>query len=163
MISFHIGDASDPGIRYRYAIVHVLSDKGAYNAGFAKTVARRYPSACRRFQALDSYPLGSVQWVGVGRDLPGQYAWWDRWVVNMVAQRGLRSATNPHPLDLDALHNCLLDVAAGNEPTIVMPRIGCGLAGGNWAEVEPIVDATIGHLDVRVFDPTPGMKNTRGT
>lgn len=153
MISFHQGDATDPGIRYRYAIVHILSDTGAYGAGFAKAIAQRYPTASRRFRDLDSYKLGTAQWVAVGRDLPGQYAWWDRWVVNMIAQRGLRSADNPKPLDLDALHDCLLAVAAKGETTIVMPRIGCGLAGGSWSQVEPIIDATIGHLDVRVFDP----------
>ena len=34
-----------------------------------------------------------------------------------------------------------------------MPRIGCGLAGGKWAKVEPIIErATAGLCDVFVYD-----------
>jgi hypothetical protein len=33
-----------------------------------------------------------------------------------------------------------------------MPRIGCGLAGGTWEEVEPVVERTCGDLEVHVYD-----------
>ena len=33
-----------------------------------------------------------------------------------------------------------------------MPRIGCGLAGGTWKEVEPIVQAALDGLPVVVYD-----------
>ena len=51
----------------------------------------------------------------------------------------------------------LLEVAArakSDSATVHMPRIGCGLAGGNWLEVERIIDETLGdqHLDVTVYD-----------
>jgi hypothetical protein len=35
-----------------------------------------------------------------------------------------------------------------------MPRIGCGLAGGEWSQVEAVIAATLlaGGIDVFVFD-----------
>jgi hypothetical protein len=35
-----------------------------------------------------------------------------------------------------------------------MPRIGCGLAGGNWEEIEPIIEETLGaqSVPVSVYD-----------
>lgn len=162
MITYHVGDATEPELDGCLVIAHVLSDTGAYGAGFAATVARRYPRARDQFQAWHrgdaeafrrAFRLGATQWVGVGRDLGRRFGWSDRWVVNMVAQHGLRSATNPRPLDLDALHACLSSLAYGlTDEQVVMPRIGCGLAGGTWDEVEPIIAEVLVGADVHVYD-----------
>jgi hypothetical protein len=98
--------------------------------------------------------LGAIQWVGVGRETSRSAAWFDRWVVNMVAMRGLRSGSHRHPLDLDALRICLATLAKeiGRDDPLVIPRIGCGLAGGTWEEVEPIIEETLVRVDVNVFD-----------
>jgi O-acetyl-ADP-ribose deacetylase (regulator of RNase III) len=160
VITFHTGDATQPQLPGRLVIAHVLSDTGAYDAGFAAAVAARYPLAKQRFQAwahggrevyARPFMLGVVQWVGVGHELGRAHRFGDRWVANMVAQCGLRSAKNPYPLKLDALTACLGELA-GIEMPIVMPRIGCGLAGGNWAEVEPLIDSVLGNDDVHVYD-----------
>ena len=163
MIAYHAGDVTRPDLDGRVAIAHVLSDVGAYEAGVAAAIAQRHPRARTNYKAWRSqqqgamqrpFKLGAIQWVGVGRDLGG--AWSDRWVVNMIAQRGLRSATNPIPLDLDALRTCLAVLAAEHRDMVIaMPRIGCGLAGGSWDQVEPIVDATLTEVDVHVYDLNP--------
>ena len=33
-----------------------------------------------------------------------------------------------------------------------MPRIGCGLAGGKWAVVEPIIQRALEDIPVFVYD-----------
>jgi len=42
----------------------------------------------------------------------------------------------------DALAQCLSKLAGQiDEGTIIhMPRIGCGLAGGNWDQIEPLLE-----------------------
>jgi O-acetyl-ADP-ribose deacetylase (regulator of RNase III) len=159
-VTFHVGDATDPQLPGRLVIAHVLSDTGAYDAGFAAAVGARYPLARQRFQAwahggpevyARPFKLGIVQWVGVGAALGRTKRFGDRWVANMVAQAGLRSGKNPHPLKLDALATCLGDLV-GIQMPIVMPRIGCGLAGGNWDEVAPIIDSVLAGDDVHIFD-----------
>lgn len=66
----------------------------------------------------------------------------DVWVANMIAQHGLRPENGVPPIRYDAVRACLEKVASKAkelEATIHMPRIGCGLAGGDWSRIEPIV------------------------
>jgi hypothetical protein len=56
----------------------------------------------------------------------------------------------------DALAQCLSKLAGQiDEGTIIhMPRIGCGLAGGNWDQIEPLLEEhlAMAGFDVRVHD-----------
>lgn len=155
MFTYHIGDATQPDLDGPYVIAHILSDAGAYGAGFAAAVANRYPEAKRQFQRWASghagkvrLRLGAVHFVDVD---PAE----ERYVANMVAQHGLISRSNPHPLDLSALTTCLHQVAAFAIEQIAMPRIGCRLGGGTWHEVEPVVASTLRERDVHVYDLNP--------
>jgi hypothetical protein len=51
------------------------------------------------------------------------------------------------------------EVAKQSGATIHMPRIGCGLAGGRWDEVELIINEVC-TVDVYVYDlkPTNGFE-----
>lgn len=163
MITYLKGDATNPDIAGTVAIAHVLSDTGAYGAGFAKAIGERYPRAREQYEAWAGrlptsaayqrpFALGAVQWVGVGHYLGRAHPWHSRWVVNMVAQHGLRSANNPRPLDLDALAECLSALGTAHLGPIAMPRIGCGLAGGTWDDVGPLVETLLADRDVWVYD-----------
>lgn len=162
MLTFHVGDATDPDLEGRLVIAHVLSDTGVFGAGFASAIAKRYPKAMLNYLAWHRgerrvstrrFELGAIQWVGVGHETSRSAAWSDRWVVNMVAMHGLRSERNPHPLDLPALRRCLFTLGKEiNGDPLVIPRIGCGLAGGTWDEVEPIIEDLLSHVDVHVYD-----------
>jgi len=158
-ITYHVGDAVEPDLPGRLTIAHILSDTGAYGAGFARKIATTYPRAKEQYirwhrgdWSLHPFRLGAVQFVGVGREVR-RGPWHGRWVANMVAQHGLRTRTNPHPLDLQSLAECLGELADDDEHVIVMPRIGCGLAGGTWAEVEPLINSILYAKDVHVYDP----------
>ena len=35
------------------------------------------------------------------------------------------------------------DFATANGASVHMPRIGCGLAGGKWEAIEPIIERTL--------------------
>jgi O-acetyl-ADP-ribose deacetylase (regulator of RNase III) len=157
-ITYHVGDAADPDLPGRLTIAHIVNDIGRFNAGFARQIATRYPRAKEQYErwargewSLRPLRLGAVQFVGVGREV-NRGPWEGRWVANMVAQHGLRSHTNRHPLDLAALAECLGELADDDEHVIVMPRIGCGLAGGTWDEVEPLVNSILYAKDVHVYD-----------
>ncbi len=79
------------------------------------------------------FPLGQVQFVTVEPQLR---------VANMCAQHGYLSASNPTPIQYDALRACLrciADEAGATGASIHMPRIGSGLAGGDWPTIETIV------------------------
>ena len=73
------------------------------------------------------------------------------------ANLNLKSKNNIAPIRYGAVKECLskIVVQANNlEASIHMPRIGCGLAGGKWEEIEPIINQTLlrENLEVFVYD-----------
>jgi O-acetyl-ADP-ribose deacetylase (regulator of RNase III) len=138
LIQYVVGDATRPVGDGPKIIAHVCNDEGKWGSGFVLAVSRRWKRPEFEYRNWPSFSivgreLGAVQFVDVSRELC---------VANMVAQRGLRSASNPHPLCLLSLATCLesvRDEALSRGATVHMPRIGCGLGGATWAEVEPVV------------------------
>jgi O-acetyl-ADP-ribose deacetylase (regulator of RNase III) len=165
MITYVKGDATRPRVlRGRRVIVHVCNDKGGWGAGFVLAISKRWEEPERRYRKWAStghelnagaFELGNVQWCLVRDDRP-ESAGDPINVVNMVAQDGY-GTPGRIPLRYDALEKCLLKVAAevkdpGGECSVHLPRIGCGLAGGTWAEVGPIVEKALAGVDVYVYD-----------
>jgi O-acetyl-ADP-ribose deacetylase (regulator of RNase III) len=114
-------------------IAHVCNDQGAFGAGVALALRQKYPHVARDYFSLRHYQLGTVQYVSAG---PGLV------VANMIAQHGLRSARNPVPLQYDHLRACLISLNAMASRlgyTVHMPRIGSGLAGGEWRIIGGII------------------------
>lgn len=157
MISYVTGDATRPQGSGPVIVAHVCNNVGAYGAGFAAAVAQRWPEARNAYMAWhgrrepSNFGLGGVQTARVEPAI---------WVANMVAQDGLRNAENPRPLKYYALELCLATIglaARQNNASIHMPRIGCGLAGGSWDRVEPLIRREVcdkTDVDVVVYDLT---------
>lgn len=157
MIHYKLGDAttpiSRPGIR---VLAHICNDEGKWGAGFSGAVSLRWkePEDFYRSQfrfAKNRFKRGEIQWVFVEPKLA---------VLNMIAQEGTRSLLNPKPIRYDALESCLnkavaachaLEEERGKAVTIHMPRIGCGLAGGDWSIVEPLLSEILFAFDVYVY------------
>jgi O-acetyl-ADP-ribose deacetylase (regulator of RNase III) len=143
-LTFLQGDATAPAASGAKILAHVCNDIGAWAKGFVVALSRRWTEperAYRRwYQERDSndFGLGSVQLVQVEGDL---------YVANMVAQHGLRRVAGTPPIRYGALERCLSTLAghaAALDASVHMPRIGAGLAGGDWAEIEPIILRTLG-------------------
>lgn len=107
--------------------------------GFVLAVSRRWPEpeaayrAWHRERARNDFGLGAAQFVQVERYV---------WVANLVGQRGIRTGSKGVPVRyeaIDAALGLLAGKAAELGASVHMPRIGCGLAGGKWSRVEPLV------------------------
>jgi O-acetyl-ADP-ribose deacetylase (regulator of RNase III) len=69
----------------------------------------------------------------------------DLGVVTMVAQHGYGPSARPR-LRYLALRECLdqvAKIAASQNATIYMPRIGAGEAGGRWEVIRELIDETL--------------------
>lgn len=148
MIHYLDGDATRP-VKLPAYIVHIVNTEGGWGAGFVIAVTRAFgngpESSYRCWSREEDFRLGKIQIVPVNNDIS---------VVNMIAQTGFMTAKNQHPLHLKALRQCLKQVymaVKDTNITVHMPRIGCGLAGGTWNEVEPIIKATM-TVDTYVYD-----------
>jgi len=71
----------------------------------------------------------------------------------MIAQHGVRGGSRTPPIRYKAVEECLSKVsvkAVELGASVHMPRIGCGLAGGKWERIEPIIVKTLCEADVPV-------------
>ncbi|MEM6257459.1 MAG: macro domain-containing protein [Planctomycetota bacterium] len=147
------GDATDPIGAGPKVIAHVCNDVGGWGRGFVLALSAKWsePEAAYRQWAADGgdeFALGQVRFVSVGEDL---------WVANMVGQRDHKTINGVPPVRYEAIRQCLQQVRGHcklNAASVHMPRIGCGLAGGRWHEIEQIIaDELLEHsIDVVVYD-----------
>jgi len=66
----------------------------------------------------------------------------------------MKTGSNGVPIRYEAVKTCLGKIALEAkklEASIHMPRIGCGLAGGKWDKIEPIIKETLMQQDIDVF------------
>lgn len=149
-----IGDATAPVGDGERVIAHVCNNVGAWGAGFVLALERRWPGLGAKYRAA-SLKLGDVQ---IHRVEPGVS------VANMIAMHGLASRTNPVPLGYGELRACLVKLR-GLVPgaSVHMPKIGAGLAGGDWARISALIDEElVAHgVEVTVYElparPTPQL------
>jgi O-acetyl-ADP-ribose deacetylase (regulator of RNase III) len=145
-INYVTGDATKPVGNGNKIIVHICNDIGGWGAGFVLAISRRWKQPERCYRSLNGYKLGTIELVKVEEDT---------WVANMIAQHDVRYKGNLPPIRYPALENCLMAVAVEAkklDASIHMPRIGCGLAGGTWAQVEQVISMTLADLPVTVYD-----------
>ncbi|MFC9972094.1 macro domain-containing protein [Spirillospora sp. NPDC127200] len=144
------GDATSPQAKGVKVVAHVCNDLGGWGKGFVLAVSRRWPEpeadyrAWHRDRARNDFGLGAVRFVQVEPYV---------WVANMIGQRGMKRGSKGVPIRYDALARCLAalgDRALELEASVHMPRIGCGLAGGKWSQVEPLIQEHLSDRDVPV-------------
>lgn len=167
MIEYVKGDATDPPGDSPRVIAHIVNDEGRWGSGFVMALSRRDLTAERDYRSwarhgiyddsdfgLTPFALGQTQFVAAEAH--------SLYVANMVAQRGVRHDRRaPRAVQYNALGACLDRLARFCTPhpdaevaSVHMPRIGCGLGGGSWDEVEPIIQKALTDrgISVTVYD-----------
>lgn len=149
-IKYVQGDATDPRGGGPKIIAHVCNDVGGWGRGFVVAISQRWsaPEAeYRRWyeqRSTNDFELGAVQLVSVEPDL---------WVANVIGQHGLLPGRDGPPVRYEALEAGLADLAdeaLAIGATVHMPRIGSGLAGGDWKVIESIINRTLAAAGVPV-------------
>lgn len=153
-IEYVRGDATLPRGKGRRVIAHVCNDRGGWGKGFVLALSRRWPQpeaayrAWYRARASNDFALGAVQLVQVESYL---------WVANMVGQHGTRTGSQGPPVRYDAIDTALAALAEqilALKASAHLPRIGCGLAGGRWERMEPLIQRNLTErgIPVTVYD-----------
>lgn len=152
-IDYKNGDATTPENKGNKIIVHICNDIGAWGKGFVMAISKRWKEPERSyrdwFKTKDNFVLGQVQFVQVEDEL---------WVANLIGQHKINKDEQGNaPIRYEAILSGLDKVgqfALENNATVHMPRIGCGLAGGTWDRIEPLIQATLieKNILVTVYD-----------
>lgn len=144
-INYVIGDATEPQGDGGKLIVHICNDVGAWGAGFVLALSKKWKFPEEHYRSLKEYVLGDVYFIAIGNK---------SYVANMIAQHGVGADANGvPPIRYDALKKTLIRVNLTAQQlgiTVHMPQIGAGLAGGDWNEIEKIVQENV-HVDVTVY------------
>jgi O-acetyl-ADP-ribose deacetylase (regulator of RNase III) len=150
-ITYLKGDATAPKATGNTIVAHICNDIGKWGKGFVLAVSRRWSSPEKQYREWyqdrenNNFALGNIQIVQAEKSI---------WIANMIGQHGIKSASKIPPIRYDALEQCLSHLANAAmelEASVHMPRIGCGLAGGKWECIEPLIEEQLCKRSVSVF------------
>ncbi len=158
MIHYIKGDATYPQGDDNKVIVHCVNNIGAWGAGFVLALNKRWPEVKAKYKrwaethratvagstTTGPLVLGEVQFVEVCPTT---------WVANLVGQSGIGGDTPP--IRYEAIRDGLRKVAAfvkASGASVHMPKMGSGLAGGDWNRIEKIIKETLVGIEVTVYE-----------
>lgn len=146
MITVLHGDALAPD---RGVIVHGCNCMGVMGGGIALQVRQHFPTAYAKYREVfetEGLKLGTINYVIV--DHPELVP--KKIIVNAMTQREFGSDKRYVNYEavataFEAVNELLhaIKYAYGVTLPVIFPQIGAGLAGGNWAIIETIIDQTV--------------------
>jgi O-acetyl-ADP-ribose deacetylase (regulator of RNase III) len=150
MIKYMKGDVLKSALlkKEKVVIPHICNNMGGWGAGFVVAISNIWPGPEKSYREWsrdpDSFRLGNLELVQVTPDIR---------ICNMIAQDGFVTRYRKRAVDYKALEICLKKISdhVSKDNIIMMPRIGCGLGGGSWEEVEEIINKTLNEFQIEVY------------
>jgi O-acetyl-ADP-ribose deacetylase (regulator of RNase III) len=128
-------------------IAHGCNCSGGFGSGFAKAVSERYPAVREaylyRYNTV-GWRLGVVQLLGVGDGSGREFA-------NCATQQRYGTPDQGPYVSYPAIREVIKDLVKSWPTGFAMPKIGAGLAGGNWDIISKIIEEESGSVEVRVY------------
>lgn len=159
MITYHEKDL-EPILRNGdfEIFAHGCNCQRCMGAGIARLVKEIWPEA---WQADMATKKGSEKLGTCG------YVWTSgRWIVNAYTQD--KFGGGKVRADYQAIESCFKDIAAFMREKglkkLTIPKIGAGLAGGDWNVIGPIIERAMADFDVDIYylpmrqKPAAGMR-----
>merc|ERR1712039_164091 len=152
-VHYVTGDASKAQYgKGKKVIAHVCNDQGRWGKGFVMSITDtwgKHPGKLYRKWHKDGaeaeFALGRVQLITL-TDLLS--------LANIIGQNGIKTGSKGPPVRYDAIEHGLdavCSMAARDGASLHMPRIGAGLAGGEWEKIQQILEAMIKRYSVSIY------------
>lgn len=143
----------------RGIIVHGCNAQGVMGSGVAKAVRTTYPGAWEAYRKQfeqKGLELGDVVWF-VAQPSPNHLA-----IANAITQKYYGRDENRVYVDYDAIRMVFKkigDIARKYSLEVHYPKIGAGLAHGDWNKISPIIlEELTGVTHTLWVQPTPGKR-----
>ncbi|MES2732699.1 MAG: Appr-1-p processing protein [Bacteroidota bacterium] len=146
------GDATQPQGNGLKVITHICNDIGGWGRGFVLALSKRWKQPEKEYrqwyESGQNFQLGEVQFVQVEADVV---------IANIIGQHKVSATNGVPPIRYEAVRKGLQKVsqyALDHQASVHMPRMGAGLAGGQWEEIEKIVEEELTQkgIVVTVYD-----------
>ena len=154
-ITYITGDATNPIDFNNKIICHICNDIGLWGKGFVLALSKKWKKPENNYRNLsksysniysNTIKLGLVQFIKVESDI---------WVANMISQHRIYTVKQQEPpIRYDALEICLdkvADFAIENNASIHCPRIGAGLAGGEWTKIVFLLEKCLCKKGINIY------------
>ena len=125
----------------RGILVHGVNCQGKMNAGIALDIKKKYPkvlssylSMCDEFERIPGKLLGLVDFVQVSDEL----------IIASAFTQATYGRSDFRYVSYDAIDDCFYRIkhhAIDAKLPVIYPRIGAGLANGNWDIISTIINA----------------------
>lgn len=145
------GNAIEPIYDQNVLIAHICNNLGYWGKGFVMAIESKWPNVSKEYKywvknnndsrelsnvtySNSLFRLGEVQFVKADENIM---------IANMIAQNGIKSSINQKPISYEALDQTLTytyEYAKKNNFSIHMPKIGSGLAGGDWNKILSMIE-----------------------
>ena len=131
----------------KIVILHGCNCHHRMGAGIAKYLRAVYPQVftadVSQTKQSDRKKLGTYSVAKVAPNLH---------ILNCYTQYDYKHYEGHAPVDYDAIRDCLKKVNIEYDGwEIRSPKIGCGLAGGDWDRVEQIFQEELNNQDVTIY------------
>lgn len=127
-------------------IAHGCNCVGGFGSGVAGQIAQRYPHIKKAYIHkfnTEGWELGDVQFVRIGHS--------EKSIANCATQKEYYPRDRVHA-DYESIEKCMNIVKElAGDKTIAIPKIGCGLAGGDWEVVEKILNKVFDSREIWVY------------
>jgi len=140
------------GITYRHGsiflsnmqtLVNPVNTVGVMGKGLAKQFANRYPRMAREYK--EECRNGNMQ-VGVPWLYRNNYL---RWTLNFPTKKHWAYHSKPEYIEL-GLYNFVEKYEFHGITGIAFPKLGCGLGGLDWPDVQGLFEKYLGSIDIPV-------------
>jgi O-acetyl-ADP-ribose deacetylase (regulator of RNase III) len=120
-------------------------------SGVALAIRNRFPKAYRDYVNL--YATQGL-YLGFGQFVECKDKLGSKWIFNAFTQEYYGRVPNTQYCDYKAIENCFETVkefcSAKEFGAFAMPKIGCGLGGGDWQVVLKIIEKVFSDTDLTV-------------
>lgn len=127
-------------------IVHGCNCQGRMGSGIAKQIKENYP------EAFDAYISPIVTKLTLGNIIPASTG--SKFIINALTQDRYGFDGKLYT-DYDAVRTCMKKISRlllPQKPVIAMPKIGCGLGGGDWNIISKIIEEELKDFEVEVWE-----------
>lgn len=151
-IQYVTGNVLEPIGKYDAKfIVHCVNDEYSFGSGVAGAIAKKWPHVREHYMQKPFWAQGDLQYVPVSETLE---------VVNLCAQRSTGMFYETIPFRYESLQDGLIflreellaDENLKNKSiSLNFPRIGTGLAKGEWNLVHKIIEKVYLNVEIPIY------------
>lgn len=140
------GDITETELKY---IAHGVNCQNKMGSGVAKALYEKFPEVKEMYHKYFEHPRGKVP-LGCSQLVHTKEG---KFIYNLFTQE-YYGYDGKRYVNYGAVANCFMELSEFRQGEIIaIPKIGCGLAGGNWEFMEQLINDTVGDdLEIWVYE-----------